>query len=566
MASEPRPVSAAIAAQETADSRFEALTTEFLAAEYAAHPVMATRIGVHDYDDSLDNFNRFALRQERDRVRAYLHAIDKLSLADLNAQNRLDYRLARSNAQMTLSALEQQRWPERHPGVYADTLFYGLFLLIARDFAPPTTRAFGLLGRLRALPEALAEAQSNLKNPPQIFTEIAIESVEAGDSLFAEALPAFIAALPGDGLQAALRAAAAAARTAFADFARFLRETILPRSEADFALGKELFDYHLRVGHLMDKDRENSDALLEIGREEIEKTKQQLEALAEEIAPGCDWAEIASDLKQSHPPADGLLSAYSAEIERARAFVADHGLVALPGKERLCVIETPGYARGLLPYAAYLPAAPFEARQEGLFWVTPIPADADPAQREILLQGHSHSHIPIIALHEAYPGHHLQTAHAGRTPSRFRRHFASSTLFIEGWALYCEDMMWEQGFYTDPRVRLMQLKELLWRACRVLLDIQLHTRRITLAEAAQFLQDEARLEAAQAWAEVRRYALAPTQPMTSLMGKRALVALREEAQRRRGTRFDLRHFHDQLLSYGSVPPSLLRDTLFQVPL
>src|SRR5262249_32837052 len=167
---------------ESADAQFESLTTEYLATQYAAHPIMATAMGVHDYDDSVDNFNRFALRDDRDAIRAYLHAIDKLSLADLNADNRLDYRLARSSAQMALSALEQQRWPERQPGLYADTLFHGLFLLVSRNFAAAETRAFCLLGRLRAIPEALAEAQQNLKNPPRLYTEVAIESVEAGDT------------------------------------------------------------------------------------------------------------------------------------------------------------------------------------------------------------------------------------------------------------------------------------------------------------------------------------------------------------------------------------------------
>ncbi|HZP84407.1 MAG TPA: DUF885 domain-containing protein [Chthonomonadaceae bacterium] len=551
--------------RDSADAQFESLTTEYLAMQYAAHPIMATAMGVHDYDDSVDNFNRFALRDDRDAIRAYLHAIDKLSLADLNADNRLDYRLARSSAQMALSALERQRWPERQPGLYADTLFHGLFLLVARNFASAETRALGLLGRLRAVPGALAEAQQNLKNPPRLFTEVAIESVEAGDTFFTELLPAFVAALPHSGLQKALHEATTAARAAFADYARFLRETLLPNATDDFALGKELFDYHLRIGHLMDKDRENSDALLEIGQEALEETKRELAALAEKIAPGREWAEIVAELKRDHPPAEELVRAYAEEMARAREFVRDCRLVTLPENETLRVMETPGFARSLLPYAAYLPPAPFEARQEGLFWVTPVPADAAPAQQETLLQGHSRYTIPIIALHEAFPGHHLQMARASQTPSRFRRHFANSNLFIEGWALYCEEMMWEQGFYTDPRVRLMQLNARLWRACRVLLDVRLHTRRMPPAEAVRFLMEEARLEEAHARAEVRRYALTPTQPMTYILGRRAILSLRSEARRRRGARFDLRQFHDQLLSYGSVPPSLLRDVLFFTP-
>src|SRR5579884_267698 len=552
-------------AHKQADARFTALTKAFLAAQYAAHPVMATTMGVHDYDDHLDNFSRFALREDRDQIRAYLHAIDKISLAELNQENRLDYRLARSWAQMALSAFDQQRWPERHPHAYADTIFSGLFLLVCRPFAPAEIRAVHLLGRLRTIPVALAEAQQNLTRPPRLFTEVAIARVEAGDSLFAETLPAFAASLPQSGLQKVLNEAIGPARAAFAAYARFLRETILPRSVEDFALGRELFDYHLRVGHLLDREREDSEALLAIGQETLEQTKRELAALAAEIALGQSWEEVVADLKRSHPTAEGLTRAYAEAMGHAREFVLSRRLVTVPENETLRVIETPGFAHSLLPFPAYLPPAPFEPRQEGLFWVTPIPADAPPERQEALLQGHSHVNIPLIALHEAYPGRHLQMAWAGRTPSRFRRHFANSSLFIEGWALYCADMMWEEGFTTDPRVRLMQLKALLWRACRVLLDVGLHTRQMSLAEAAQFLQDEARLEEAHAWAEVRRYALTPTQPMTSVVGKRALVALRSEIQRRQGARFDLRSFHDAILSYGSMPPALLREALLSVP-
>src|SRR5262249_48746840 len=161
---------------------------------------------------------RFAIRDDRDRVRAYLHAIDKISLAELNQENRLDCRLARSSAQMTLSALEQQRVMERQPFVYVDTIFTGLFLLLSRTFAAAPVRAESLLGRLRAVPAALAEARQNLNRAPRLFTEIAIESLASGDSLFTEALPSFTASLERPGLQGALEEAAAEARAALADF------------------------------------------------------------------------------------------------------------------------------------------------------------------------------------------------------------------------------------------------------------------------------------------------------------------------------------------------------------
>jgi uncharacterized protein (DUF885 family) len=251
-------------------------------------------------------------------------------------------------------------------------------------------------------------------------------------------------------------------------------------------------------------------------------------------------------------------------MEHARQFIVERDLMTLPQNERLRVTETPAFARPFLPFTAYVPPAPFEPRKEGVFWVTPIDASAAQEQQEAQLQGHAQAVIPVIALHEAYPGHHLQLCHACQRPSRIRRHFAQSNLFIEGWALYCEEMMWEEGFSADPRVRLMQLNATLWRACRVVLDVRLHTRGLPPEAAVRYLCEEAGLEEVHARAEVKRYIETPTQPMTYLIGKRALLGIREEMQRRMGAHFALKYFHDQLLSHGSLPPTLLREALFAV--
>ena len=543
----------------SADEDFEQLTLAFLGRQYVTHPVMATLRGVHDHDDTLDSFQRFALREDHEHIRAYLHAIDKISLADLSLQNRMDYRIARCSVQQSLMQIERQRWTETQPYRYLDLIFYGLLSLISRDFADAEWRGECLLGRLLAVPQALADAAENLHRPPRLCVEAALENIEAGDAFFTETLPAFFATLEHRPLREALTQATALARNALGKFAVMLREIHLPNAPEDFALGRELFDYALRVVHLMDED---ADSLLHIGEAEIKEAQDELAVLAEKIESGIGWQEQVAKLKTLHPSAPELVSAYRTEMQRAKDFVEYNRLVTLPDDESLCVVPTPAFARPLYPYAAYVPPAPFEEFQEGTFWVTPIPENASPEAAETRLQDHSRYAIPIIALHEGYPGHHVQMSRANRTVSSVRRHFADSNLMIEGWAMYCEDLMWEQGFFTDPRIRLMQLKARLWRACRVVLDVRIHTRTITLPEAAQVLQDTAKLEAAAAHAEVRRYALTPTQPMTYIMGRRALRGLRDEAQRRQGARFNLRRFHDQILSEGSLPPSLLAEMLF----
>lgn len=544
-----------------ASEQFERATTEYLADLYAAEPVMATAMGVHDHDDQLPCYEPYAIADELRRARAYLHAIDRLSLSRMDADGRIDYRLARANTQVRIAQLEKARPLERQPGAYVDTALFGAYLLMARDFAPAEQRAVALLGRLRSAPVLFRQARENLKAAPRLFVEIGLEEVEGGRAFFSEAMPEFAATLRNERLREAVLEANADALEALCNFGNYLREALLPGAGAEFALGRELFDYVLRVGHLLD---ESSAELVEIGLEELRVTREEMERTAWRIDPAKAWQEIVAELKRDHPPAAELVQAYADEMARARDFVVAQGLVGLPENESLTVTETPAFERAMLPYAAYVPSAPFEKRQAGIFWVTPVDARLNAEQREAQLQGHSRFNMPIIALHEAYPGHHLQMSRANQHPSRFRRHFGDSNLFLEGWALYCEEMMYGAGFYADPRVRLMQLKGRLWRACRVVVDVRLHAGEMSFEEAVAFMVEHAGLEEPNARAEVRRYAVTPTQPMSYLMGKRQILDLRARMERKQGARFDLRAFHDALLSYGSVQPRLIREAMFSV--
>ncbi|HVY60558.1 MAG TPA: DUF885 domain-containing protein, partial [Planctomycetota bacterium] len=215
-----------------------------------------------------------------------------------------------------------------------------------------------------------------------------------------------------------------------------------------------------------------------------------------------------------------------------------------------------------VPYAAYLPPAAFEARQDGFFWVTPVEKGAPAERREEQLAGHALHSIPVTAVHEAFPGHHVQLLHANRASSKPRKLSATSS-FCEGWALYCEELMAEEGYYGDPKARLLQLRDLLWRAYRVVIDVKLHLQQMTVEEAIDLLVDGAFCERSNAVAEVKRYTLTPTQPMSYLIGKREIVSLRDEWKQQKGERFKLKEFHDKLLSFGTVPLGLVREAMLR---
>jgi uncharacterized protein (DUF885 family) len=276
-----------------------------------------------------------------------------------------------------------------------------------------------------------------------------------------------------------------------------------------------------------------------------------------------------NEIRTDHPTVEDLVPAYQRAMEASRAFVVEHDLLTLPPGEHLHIVETPAFIRPLYPFAGYVMAGPFEPKQLGIFWVTPVPPGLAPAQTETLLRGHPHAKIPIMAVHEGYPGHHIQMTWGNGAPSLPRKlGYPLANLFIEGWAFYCEEMMEREGFLTDPRGRLMRLAEQLWRACRIVIDVGLNCRDLSFDDAVTMLVDVARLEPPNARAEVQRYTQSPTQPMSYLLGKREILHIADECRAREvaaGRAFALKPFHDALLACGSLPPRLLRLALFGAP-
>jgi uncharacterized protein (DUF885 family) len=300
--------------------------------------------------------------------------------------------------------------------------------------------------------------------------------------------------------------------------------------------------------------------LLRLGYKTISATKRRLTIQARRMDPSRTWAQIVDRTKDNHPSAAGLLDFYRSEMLRARNFVASRGLAPMLDGERLDVVETPVFERSTTPYAAYMPPAPFEKDQRGLFYVTPVDASASQEKQRDQLRGHNRSGAVIVALHEGYPGHHLQFVHANRSPSRLRR-IVHNAATIEGWALYCEQMMREQGFYGDPETLLMQLRDTLWRACRVVVDVSLHTGGMTFDRAVEFMVKEANLERANAEAEVKRYAMTPTQPLSYVVGKSEIMKLRHRCKRKARRAFRLADFHADFLKISNLPIKLIAQHL-----
>jgi uncharacterized protein (DUF885 family) len=242
-------------------------------------------------------------------------------------------------------------------------------------------------------------------------------------------------------------------------------------------------------------------------------------------------------------------------MHRARAFLIDRRIVSVPDDERLDVIPTPVYLRKLVPFAAYFDPPKFEPRRAGLYIVTPSVAGEAGAMRE-----HNYASIGNTSIHEAYPGHHLQLHVAGRHPSLTRLQ-ADAPEFTEGWGMYSELLMREEGFDDGPAARLMLHTDAIWRACRIVLDVRMHRGELSIDEAIEFLVRNTSFEHANARAEVRRYTITPSYQLSYLLGRELILELREDERRRLGDAFDLRAFHDALLAAGSIPISFQRRAL-----
>ncbi|MDW8102389.1 MAG: DUF885 domain-containing protein [Anaerolineae bacterium] len=537
--------------------RFEKWLETFL----EEYPVVATFLGDHRFDHRLGTYSPEAVEA---RVRGLREALEEFTRMDSPAfslDGRIDHTLTVQIIKLILREYEHEKLQShlRNPGFYLEEAMEGLFGLLVKDFAPLPERLRSALGRLKEMPRLLKEGMSNIvpERVPPVWAEVALEQARMAPLFFSSLfLPTVQEAAPE--LLPEVERAAEEASKGLDEYASFIQNDVLPQARGDFAAGVELFNELLREKHLVDYDAE---ALLRIGWEQFERTRSQMEELARQIDPRKTARELLEEAKEDHPAEEELLKAYEEAMRAARDFVIEKEIATIPEGESLRIVETPHYLRPLIPYAAYMSPGIFEEKQEGLFFVTPVDPDASPEEKKQKLRGHTYVKLPITALHEAYPGHHLQLVWANRHESLPRRLGSFiATLFIEGWAFYCEEMMEEMGFIDKPIQKLGRLADQLWRAARIILDVSLHSGKMTVEEAVNFLVERCQLEPANALAEVRRYTQTPTQPQSYLMGKLLILELISD-YRQVKPRASLKELHDSILGCGSLPPALMRQRL-----
>lgn len=563
----PAPTPAALAPpppDTNDDAAIARAAQDYVALVVSISPETATALGDHSRDTELDDYTRegdeASLRREETML-ADLRARFPAPHASLTA--RTDLALLESALAVDVRTHRADKPLERNPVAYTDPMA-AIFLMAAREYAPLRDRARSALVRIEKVPAAVALARVNLGAPPKVWTQVGLEQARSAGAFFSEQRTFLLGALPEDKVR--IEAAIGAAKKAYADYAHYLEHDVMPRSSGDFAAGRELFDFLLHEGYFLEED---ADRVYQVGQSVFAATEAEMDVVARRIDPKAkSWPEVTRQLKSHHPPATELLPSYRREVARARQFLVDKDVVPFPPGDDCQVVETPSFLRSTTT-ASYEPAPALDPETRGLFFVTPVDVTMTRKQQEEMLRENDHGDQVDTVVHETYPGHHLQLSFARGNPSLVRKLIdakraavVGSNIFAEGWGLYSEELMGELGYYTDEE-RLMQLEWTLVRAARVLIDVGLHTRGMTFDQAVKVLTDQVHLEHELALNEVKRYTMSPTQPLSYLIGRQRILAIRERFKQKAGSAFTLKAFHAAVLSHGTIAPGLVEREMFQ---
>ncbi len=514
------------------------------------HPEVAVDAGVEGYAHLLtpcDDDDIGALSALNEML---LSALEELDRQDLSEDQVLDLDILRSAATLELKELVEQDWRRRDPLRFLPV--YAIYQLTLREVQDPSA-AFS--ARLSAIPAYLRSARGHLQvDPAQIplnWLQSAVLEAREGAAYFRQLHHHLV--LSRYRLDTELDAAA----HALEDYARFLETELADLAQGDYACGREQFEMLLHHRHGLDIDADN---LHQLGQRLFDETLSELKAVTRDLQGDEDIDGLTHKIYTEDKSSENLLDDYRQGMEQARVFITEKNLIDLPARESLKVVETPLFLRHEIPFAAYLEPARNDSHQQGLYYVTLPETETDRGE-------HNATSLRHTCVHEAWPGHHLQfvTANLRAESSTLPRLLNPSATFYEGWALYCEQLMQEQGFLDAPESRFILLKDRLWRTLRIMLDVELHTRGLSLTLASERLQLWLGFTPQQAMADLEWYTRMPTVPMGYATGWALINAARTRLQSMDAD-FSLRNFHDRLLSMGSVPVSKVIPRRFGDPL
>ena len=565
------------ASAQDEDAKLNSFFQNYLDACFRQQPLRATELGDHRFDGLLDDVSPAARAAWTALARQTLEQLPRqVNPARLSRFAQADFEIFQQDLTRSLWLAENTRPYEEDPRVYNDYLGDSVYLLLTQSTLPQQTNLANCLARMALLPRVVAAAKASLRRPPRVFVETALRQNLGAIGFYERGL--FPLAGPTPQL-AALKAAAANAAACLRDYQRFLEQELLPRADGQWRLGRERFYRKLELELDAGLD---ADQVLAEASAEFDRVQREMYFLARQLwsryfpkqpLPPDDPAgrraaigQVLARISQDHGRPEDLVRDVRRTVGRLRQFIAQNDIVRLPQPDTCRVIEMPEFKRG--NSTAYMNAPPpLDPKALGYYAVSPPPRDWDPRRVASYLEEYNRHLLQILTIHEAFPGHYVQLAYANRVPSLVRR-VLQSGVYVEGWAVYAEQMMLDQGYgQGDLPLRLTQLKFYLRTVANAILDHRMHCDGMTDEEALRFLTEEAYQSEGEARLKIIRAKQSSVQLSTYFVGRTAHYRLRQAVQRKLGERFNLGRFHEAVLAQGPVPvkylPELVRARLQQ---
>jgi uncharacterized protein (DUF885 family) len=526
-------------------------------------PSAGTSAGLHQCDPLLEDYSRTEIDAEISALHAFEKRVETMDAAGLDETRAGDRELVLSNIRSALLTLETIRPWEKNPDTYSGGISNSVYVIMIRKFASPDDRLRSVIAREEKMPAVFAAARANLKNPPRIYTEIALEQLPGIISFFQNDVPAAFASAADPALKAEFAKSNAAVIAGLQSYAEWLKSDLLPRSSGDFRIGADTFSKKLLYDEMVDTPL---DRLLEIGWANLHKNQAEFNRIAKELEPNRPASDVLAELAAMHPPPDKLLQSFRDTFDGLIAFIQTKRIVTIPTDVRPTLQETPPFMRATT-FASMDTPGPFEkVAKEAYFNVTlPGPHDT-PEEIEGRMASFNVGTIVSTSTHEAYPGHYIQFLWVNRAPTKVRMLLGASSN-AEGWAHYCEQMMLDEGYgqpgtgAKDAReanfIRLGQLQDALLRNARYIVGIEMHRGKMSFDQAAAFFVKEGFQSKQVGLVETKRGTGDPTYLYYTL-GKLEILKLREDVMKKEGAAFSLEQFHNNFMKQGFPPIKIVR--------
>lgn len=563
-------------AQPSEDEKLQTFFKEYLEQNFRLQPMTATGLGDHRFDALLDDVSPQARAGWKKLTQQTLKQLPKqVEYKKLSRAGQVDFEILRQELQRDLWLTENFRPFEEDPRTYGRYINDSIYVLLTQSTLPAETNIANSLARMKEIPRVIATAKQTLTKPPKTILETAIRQNRGAISFFESELFQLVGETPQ---LPQLKEAAVPIVAALKDYQGFLEKELMPRATDDWRIGKKKFAKKLEL--VLDAGM-TADQVLADAEAEFVSVQRDMYMISfllwsqyfpKQPLPRDDTregrraiiAKVIAAVSQEHGKPEELLANTQATVARIKTFIRERDILQLPEPDLCQIIEMPEFRRG--NSIAYLDnAPPLDPKAASFYAISPPPADWGADKVKSFLEEYNEHMLQILTIHEAYPGHYVQLEYANRNSSLIRR-VLSSGVYVEGWAVYTEQMMLDQGYgERDLRLRLMQLKFYLRAVVNAILDHKMHCQNMTDDEAMKLMVEGAFQSEGEARLKVIRAKQSSTQLSTYFVGRMAHYRLRQAVQREKGEQFNLGRFHEAVLNEGSIPvkylPELVRARL-----